>query len=100
MSERAVVGWPAACQPDGESFACGKDVNFAVAADFLKSQVGESFTPYQLAELSHVAIAIQTLELEALAKRKLSSAQIKAHCNDEVPGAFGPSGNVIKGLLR
>lgn len=83
-----------------EGFACGREINLDVASSFLKSRVGENFTADQVAAMTHMAVAIQVLNVGRAFKTKLSSEQLQAHCTTRVGGAFGPSGTVVKGLLK
>ncbi|ODS01246.1 hypothetical protein AUC68_12865 [Methyloceanibacter methanicus] len=46
-----------------EGFACGREINLDVASSFLKSRVGENFTADQVAAMTHMAVAIQVLNV-------------------------------------
>src|SRR5262249_39934740 len=84
-----------------DSFPCGKHGNFEGAANLLQSNLRQdSFTPQQVAELSHMAVGIQNAQIQIMAaKSKLSQEAIAQRCKDVVERAFGPNGNLIRGLL-
>ena len=87
-----------------ESFLCNKQVDFDVAAAFLKSKLGsDTLSVKQAANLAHFAIGIQIIAVShlELGKMQKEAAQnaVKEHCM-RVEQAFGPKGNVIPGLLK
>jgi hypothetical protein len=84
-----------------ESFLCRKRVDFAVAADFLKSKFGtDSFTPEQTAEMAHMATGIQIAQMTTMAQKKLSKKEVESHCDKVMKDFFGPTGKVVPGLLK
>jgi len=89
-----------------EAFLCGKEVNFEIAAAFLKSKLGvDQVSIDQAAQLAHFAIGIHVVNVTRLQQQQASTQKdaaqklIKEHCM-LVERAFGPEGKVISGLLK
>jgi hypothetical protein len=90
-----------------ESFLCNKQVDFDVAAAFLKSKLAtDTLSLAQAAHFAHFAVGAHIIDVAQLQKQQLGpkdkeAAQkaIKEHCM-KVEHAFGPKGEIIPGLLK
>jgi len=90
-----------------ESFLCSKQVDFNVAAAFLKSKLAaDTLSLEQAADLAHAAIGVHLIAMARLQKQQPAQLQnetiqkaAKEHCT-QVERSFGPKGEVIPGLLK
>ena len=84
-----------------EAAICKKQVDFAVAGKFFQQKFGDDkLTPEQTAQLVHLAIGLNSVQMGEFFKKKPSEQTITAHCKKITDEIFGANGQVIKGLLK
>jgi hypothetical protein len=84
-----------------EAAICKKQVDFAVAGKFFQEKLAaDKLTAEQLAQLTHLAIGLNSVQMGEYFKKKPSEQATAAHCKKINDDIFGANGKVIPGLLK